>query len=325
LKKVLVMSDAVGEADLRRLSGVARVYRSWRMNQKSIDDVLPDVDALVVFFWPSQITAEALSKMGRLRFVQSLLVGVNHVPFQMLDSRVLVASNAGAYSLEVGEHAWALVLAAAKNVVSQDIRILRGAKSVKEFAGEASKNIVLEGKTFGILGYGGIGRSTERYAKAFGMRVLRFGRRGRGVLKGRQGLERVLREGDAILLSLPLTRKTAKIVSSKELSIMKDKAILVNVARGDLVDQVALYSHLESHPDFKYATDAWWFKGGLETLETDHPLIALSNFVGTPHMSGPTGVLSGLPGKLAVDNVMRYLRGERPLHLVNRSEYEAGP
>jgi phosphoglycerate dehydrogenase-like enzyme len=120
-----------------------------------------------------------------------------------------------------------------------------------------------------------------------------------------------------------LTRETAKIIGSRELSLMKDKAVLVNVARGDLVDQNALYSHLESHPDFKYTTDAWWFKEGVESLETDHRLIALPNFVGTPHMSGPTGVLSGRPGKLAVDNVMRYLRGDRPLHLVDRSEYDA--
>ncbi len=325
-KIVLVTSDTVGKENLARLAKAAKVYTSWEMDSANIDRILPEVDVLVVFMWPSFLTGEALSKMKRLRFLQSILVGVNHVPFRNLGVEVIVASNAGAYSLEVSEHAWALLLAAEKKVVEHHLRIRDGAKALGEFSGEPAKIVVMKGKTLGIVGYGGIGRSVEKYARAFGMRVIAFGRRRKGsggkkLLFGKEGLDRLLRESDAVLLSLPLTRSTVGFIGERELSIMKDTAVLVNIARGDLVNEEALYGHLTAHPNFKYATDAWWFEGGRETLEPKFPFATLANFIGTPHTSGPTGTVSGRPGRLATDNVLLYLRGREPKHVVERSEY----
>jgi phosphoglycerate dehydrogenase-like enzyme len=296
------------------------------MGDEDIVRVLPDIDVLVVFGWPNFLTKESLTRMKRLKFLQSILVGVDQIPFESLDQKVVVSSNAGAYSLEVGEHAWALLLAAEKKIVEHHMRIRSGAKSLGEFAREGSRITVLEGKTLGVVGYGSIGRSVAKIAQAFQMKVLAWGRSGRmtkGVttLNGRSGFERLLRESDVVLLSLPLTRSTLRLIGQRELSMMKGDAAIVNVARGDLADQEAIYSHLASHPDFKYATDAWWFKEGRETLQTDFPLAQLPNFVGTPHTSGPTGVSSGRPGRLAVDNVIRYLRGLTPKHIVDRAEY----
>jgi glycerate dehydrogenase len=168
----------------------------------------------------------------------------------------------------------------------------------------------------------------QKYASAFGMNVVAFGRgtgraRGARLYKGKEGLDEVLRKSDVVLLSIPLSRFTTGLIGGRELSLMKEDATLVNIARGDLVDQKALYAHLTSHPNFKYAADAWWFREGRESLETDFPFATLRNFVGTPHMSGPTGVASGRPARLAVDNVLRYLGGKTPLHIVDRKEYEA--
>jgi len=87
------------------------------------------------------------------------------------------------------------------------------------------------------------------------------------------------------------------------------------------VDQAALYSHLKANPEFRYATDVWWFREGRESLETDCPFTKLPNFVGTPHMSGPTAVASGRPAAMAVENVLRYLRGGKPRNIVDREEY----
>ena len=326
MKKNVLVTYAIGEENVARLSRFATVYESRKMDAESLDMILPEIDVLIVFMWPGFLSKEALARMNRLRFIQSVLVGVNHIPFPSLDAKVVVASNAGAYSLEVGEHAWALLLAAEKKVVDHHVRIRGGAKALSEFAGDPAKIAVLEGKTLGIVGYGSIGRSVARYAKAFGMKVVAFGRskrrsRGTRLLTGSKGLERLLRESDAVLLSVPLTQSTLRIIGEGELSMMKDSAVLVNIARGDLVDQKALYSRLTSHPDFKYATDAWWFREGKETLETDFPFAALPNFVGTPHTSGPTGVVSGRPGTLATGNVLLYLRGRQPRNLVDRSEY----
>jgi phosphoglycerate dehydrogenase-like enzyme len=329
-QNVLLTARNLGDDNIERLSRLANVYAAWKMDERSLEEILPEIDVLVVFLWPRFLTPEKLVKMKRLRFLQSVLVGVNHVPFAGLRDDVIVASNAGAYSLEVAEHAWALLLTAAKRVVEQHQRIRGGSKSLTDFAGEAAGMVVLKGKTLGIVGYGGIGREIARFGKAFGMNIVAYGRRSarqRGVtiLSGKSGLDSLLKQSDVVILSLPLTSSTNRMMGERELSLLKDNAVLVNIARGDLIDQNALYSHLKSRPNLRYATDVWWYREGQETLETDLPLAALSNFVGTPHMSGPTGTLSGRPGKSAADNVLRYLKKRAPRHVIDRREYvEAG-
>lgn len=325
-KNVLLTSRNIGEDNLGRLSKVAKVFASWKLDEKDIERILPEIDVLVVLLWPKFLTAERLARMKRLKFLQSVLVGVNHVPFPSLGKDVIVAGNSGAYSLEVGEHALALLLTAAKRVVEHDLRIREGAKSLSEFSGEAAGIVVLGGKMLGIVGYGGIGMSVAGFGKAFGMKVMAFSRsrkkeKGVRFLSGKKGLDSLLKQSDVVLLSLPLTKSTYRMMGERELSLMKENAILVNIARGDLVDQRALYTHFREHPNFRYATDVWWFKEGQETLEADYPFTTLNGFVGTPHMSGPVGVASGRPGKLATDNVVRYLRGETPKHVIDRTEY----
>jgi phosphoglycerate dehydrogenase-like enzyme len=113
------------------------------------------------------------------------------------------------------------------------------------------------------------------------------------------------------------------MIGAKELGLMKRDAVLVNVSRGDIVDQRALYEHLAANGSFRYATDVWWYREGRETLETELPFAKLPNFVGTPHTSGPSTLAGGEPQRAAVSNTIRYLRGLRPRNVVNASEYLA--
>jgi len=330
LKTVLVTSGAIGEHNLERISKVATVYASWKMDEKGVEAILPNVNVLVVLLWPKFLGAKELARMKSLRFLQSMLVGVNHIPFGSIDRNVQVASNAGAYSVEVGEHAWGLLLAAAKKIVEHHERIGKGATELREFSGEAAGITVLRGSTLGIVGYGGIGKEVARYAKAFGMNVAAYTRttkaeRGVTIFRGKRGLETLLKQSDVVVLSLPLTSSTYRLIERRELSMMKNDAILVNIARGDLVDEDELYSWLRNHPSFRYATDVWWSKGGVETLEAGARFRSLPNFIGTPHMSGPTGTASGRPGTLATDNVVRYIRGRKPRNIVDRLEYTTIP
>lgn len=316
----------VGKSELKSLSKLAEVYRSDDMDERSILKVLPHVDAVLLFSWPTLLDKENVVRMKRLKFIQSILVGVNHIPFGYLRKDVIVSSNAGAYSLEVGEHAWALLLAAAKKIPEHHSRMREGERSMKVFAGAASDILVLRGRTLGVIGYGGIGRIVAKFGRAFGMRVVALARRPTGdrwvtTYQGRSGLKRLLKQSDAVVLSLPLTRRTVGIIGREQLSNMKRTSVLVNVARGDLVNQKALYERLVANPSFRYATDVWWFKQGREALAMDFPIARLPNFVGTPHMSGPTGIASGRPAKFAVKNTVRYLRGLAPENVVDRSEY----
>ena len=329
---MLIMSDLVGSSEVRRLRRFANVYRSSELDEKTLADRLRQTDALLISSWPEILTDETLRSMKRLRFIQGILVGVDHIPFQTLGRKVVVCSNAGAYSLEVGEHAFGLLLSAAKRVVDTHNSVARGKTDFKEFRGTSDDILVLRGKTLGVIGYGGIGAVVAGLGRSFGMNVIALSRsrrsasgsRGGGGLRfvrGRGALTSLLAGSDAVVLALPLTKLTEGMIGAKELSVAKGGAVLVNISRGDIVNQAELYEHLRRNPSFRYATDVWWYKEGRETLVTDYPFTSLPNFVGTPHISGPTAVASGRPVRMAVENTLRYLRGLRPKNVVKRSEY----
>lgn len=288
---------------------------------------LPLVDAVYAHGWPKSLDAEAISKMKRLRFVQTGNAGVNTFPFRAFDERVVLCSNAGAYSDDVAEFAIGLMLGAGKCILSFD-RQLRAGSYVRKRSDDMGRQVALfKGKTLGIVGYGGIGRSTAGIAKAMGMEILAFGRhpiRERGVrsLMGRKGLMELLERSDVVVLAIPLTKATKGMIGSKELAAMKRDAILVNVARGEVVQKEAVYEHLVKNPGFVFATDVWWpGKDGFESYSPDLPFLELKNFIGSPHASGPSAIVSGTVGKAAVENLSRYFQGRRVRNVVDRSEY----
>src|SRR5712691_839952 len=173
---LLIMSDLVGSSEVRRLRKFANVYRSSDLDEKTLADRLRQTDALLISFWPKILTDETLLSMKRLRFIQGILVGVDHIPFQALARKVVVCSNAGAYSLEVGEHAFGLLLSAAKRIVDTHNSVARGKTDFKEFRGTADDILVLRGKTLGVIGYGGIGAVVAGLGRSFGMKVIALSR-----------------------------------------------------------------------------------------------------------------------------------------------------
>ena len=322
---LLITTDVVDPGNIRTLSKYARVFSSTALDEASLSQLLPSIDILLVFFWPSFLTPENLSRMSNLRLIQSILAGVNHIPFAQLDKKVVVCSNAGAYSDEVAEYAWSLLLSAAKRIVDFHNAVKTDQWTLRRTLGGKEVTILRE-KTLGILGYGGIGSAVARIGRGLRMPIYAFSRksiREKGVrsFQGDKGLSRVLSESDAIIISLPLTKLTNKIVGSNKLATMKKDAILVNIARGELVDETALYEHLRTNPEFRYATDVWWYRDGKESLKTVNPFFELSNFIGTPHVSGPSGLTTGKPAKFAVVNVLRFLRGLKPKNIVDPAEY----
>jgi phosphoglycerate dehydrogenase-like enzyme len=324
---LLITTDVVDQDSIQALSKYARVFNSTTLDEASLIQLLPSIDILLVFFWPKFLTPENLSKMSSLRFIQSILAGVNHIPFDQLDKKIGVSSNAGAYSDEVAEYAWSLLLSAAKRIVDFHNAVKTDQWTLRRTLGGKEVTILGE-RTLGILGYGGIGSAVARIGKGFTMKIYAFSRkpvREKDVrsFQGDKGLLRVLSESDAIIVSLPLTKFTDKIIGADKLATMKKDAILVNIARGELVDETALYEHLKTNPDFRYATDVWWYREGKESLKTAHPFFELPNFIGTPHVSGPSGLATGKPVKFAVENMMRFLRGLKPKNIVNRAEYLA--
>lgn len=280
---------------------------------------LQAADALLVWHWRNELPdGEARSLPARM--VQLLSAGADHVPFDELPPGALLASNAGAYAEPMAEHVLAMVLALVKDLRRHHDELARG-----EWRQQAVGT--LDGAVCAIVGYGGIGRATARLLRGLGASIWALNTSGRtddevafaGTLAD---LPHVLAIADVVVLSVPLTRATRGLIGPVELASMKPDATLVNVARGAIVDQDALYAHLVRAPTFRAAIDTWWREPNHDgAFLLDHPFLDLPNVLGSPHNSGLVpGVLGRAVGR-AVANVGRFLRGEAVHGVIHPEDY----
>lgn len=322
----LLVTGAPPKGRLEAVAPYANVVWLDELGQKELDATLPTVDCMLVqTWWPESLDSEKVARMSRLRFIQSGMAGVNHIPFKHLGNRVTVSSNAGGFSVGVAEFALTLVLAAAKRVVTLDRSMRTGEFDPSRVGRLFGEVVILRGRTMGVLGYGGIGRALGSMATALGMNVVAYSRNPKAekvqVFGGREGLLRVLNMSDAVVIALPLSKLTVGLVGRPELDAMKRDAVLVNVARAEIVDEEALYEHMVENKGFTYATDVWQIVRGKETYSSKFPFLKLPNFIGTPHVAGGSTAVTGEPLMAAVENLLRYLRGEAPQNVVDPSEY----
>jgi phosphoglycerate dehydrogenase-like enzyme len=306
----------------RGLAGEAQVLH-WPEMAEHAADVLPHIEVLVTSSLTLQRAPDILDRLPALALIQSASAGVDRFPFARIPAQVTVCSAAGALARPVAEHAWALVLALARNVVRHTDAMRSGVFN-NSHAGS-----LLHDKTLGILGLGHIGREVARIGRAFRMHVLGINRSGRseepcafvGTLAD---LGQVLAEADVAVIALPLNRATRGLIGPGQLARMKEDAMLVNVARGPIVEQGALYRHLKAHPRFRAALDVWWRypndrRGG--DASQDYPFHELDNFVMTPHVAGNVAEATAMTAHWVATNVRRYLRGEPVEGVVRREDY----
>ena len=285
------------------------------------EEALATAEVFVSWNPPKEIDAQEYRLAKNLRFIQLVSAGANHVPYALVPEDVVIASNVGAFAEPMAEHVLAMVLALAKQLFVQHTRLKRG-----EFD-DVTPSRVLRGSVCGILGLGGIGRATARLMRALGAKIYAINSSGRspepadflGTLKD---LQQVLEAADIVVISLPLNRSTKGLIGRRELSWMKDRAILINVARGDIVDEQALYERLVAHPEFLAGIESWWiepFSHG--EFRTNYPFFDLPNFLGCPHNSAKVPGMMLEATRRALDNVVRYLKQEALMGLVRRGDY----
>jgi len=285
------------------------------------EQTLVDADVLLSWNLPKELPPSGPCLLRRARMIQLLSAGADHLPFPELRRDIVIASNIGAYADPMAEHVLAIALALAKNLFREHQNLVRG-----EF-NQSRLNRMLAGSVCGVIGFGGIGRATARLMRGLGLRIYAVNTSGRtdepvefiGTLKD---LKHVLSSSDVVSISLPLMKATRGLIGKRELGWMKADAILINVARGAVIDEEALYEHLRSHPRFQAGLDVWWiepFSSG--EFRTSYPFLSLPNVLGSPHNSAMVPGINEEGTRRAVENVKRFLRGEPIEGLVKREDY----
>lgn len=267
-----------------------------------------------------ELTPEELAGLDHLGLIQCAAAGIDYIPFEKLPGHVPFASNAGAFSAVMAEHVMAMILAAAKALTDRYEKLKCG--QFDQFVPTKTLN----GATCTILGFGGVGQALAGLLRPFGTRIYAINRSGRtdepvdwvGTLAD---LDHGLRAADFLVVTLSLNRATRGVIDARALGLMKPDAILVNVARGPLIDQAALYHHLVANPAFNACLDAWWVEPFVHgRFHLDFPFFELPNFLGSPHNSAvvPGSVAKAI--EQAALNVARFLKGEPVLHLVGEQD-----
>jgi len=315
-KRVVVTRRIFPElvADLKREFDVVDNEKDIGWNASELAAALKDADGALITAG-ERVDDTLLEQCKRLKIVANVAVGYNNIDVDACTRHGVLATNTPDVLNEAtADHAWALLLAAARRVGESERWLRTG--QWQRWAFEMFPGAEISGTTLGVLGLGRIGRAIARRASGFAMKVI-YHNRSRLARDDEGGaryvdFETLLRESDHLVLVLPYSAAVHHIIGAAQLSQMKSSATLVNIARGGVVDDSALVEALRAR---RIAA------AGLDVFENEpklnQDLLKLDNVVLTPHIASSTRATRTAMALLAIANVRAALDGERPPSLLN--------
>lgn len=267
-----------------------------------------------------RVDAELLDTAGpQLKVVSNHAVGFDNVVVADATARgIPVGNTPGILTDATADIAFALLLAAARRIVESEKYIRDG--KWKTWHPSMLLGMDLAGRTLGLVGFGRIGRAVAKRAVGFGMRIAYYSPNSEpefGAIK-MNSLDKLLHEADFVSVHTPLNESTRHLVNADFLSKMKPNAVFVNTSRGPVVDQVALYDALKAKKIFAAGLDVT----DPEPLPLDSPLLTLDNCVIVPHIGSASERTRDAMARLAAENLIAGLKGERLPHCINPEVYE---
>ena len=304
-----------------QISDAALKYAKEKLSEVIyLDEITEDdfqkAEAVIVRIY--SMSKEVIDKMPNLKIIAKHGAGTDNIDKEYARKKGIVVTNTPtANSNSVAELAVALSLAVSRKLIETHKRVSLGVESVspKDLTG-----IELTGKRVGLIGLGNIGKRVARIFKnGFETKVAVFDpflseeeANNEGIKKV-NSLETLLKESDIVSISVPLTKETENMISMAQLKLMKPTAILINTARGKVINEDDLYLHLKNNLLFGAAIDAF----SEEPLSKDNKLLSCYNFIGTPHNGANTEDALIRMGVGAVDEIVRVKNGEESLSKVN--------
>jgi D-3-phosphoglycerate dehydrogenase len=310
--KVLI-SEALAEGGIELLKKEFEVDVILGMNPEELLERIWAYDGLIVRS-ATKVTAEVIEQAENLKAVGRAGIGVDNIDIEAATKRgILVANAPESNTVAAAEHTLGLMLAAARLIPAADNSLRSG-----EWKRSAFKGVEVSEKTLGLVGLGHVGSIVARGALGMSMRVLAYDpyvsedrMRAMNVARA-ESVDEVLEHSDFVSLHVPRTPQTMGMVNESALGRMKPTAYLINVARGGIVDEVALYNALKEGSIAGAALDVFQ-----EEPTTDSPLFTLPNVVVTPHLGASTVEAQDRAGVTAAEQVAAALRGDVPLYAIN--------
>lgn len=296
-------------------------YTEWHsaeqpMTKEEIVDAVKDADGIISVL-SDPLDAEVLAAAPNLKVISQLAVGFNNIDVPQATKRgIRVTNTPDVLTNATADLTFALLLSAARKLSLASAEVREGkwqSWSLLQLAGKE-----LSGSTIGILGFGRIGQAVAKRAKGFDMNVIYWNRsRKENAEQELQAtymeMEDVLRQADFLVIMLPFAPELKYLIGAEELALMKPDAILLNTARGGLVDEAALYEALKNGKLGAAGLDVF----EQEPVPTDHPLLTLPNVEVAPHIGSSTVATRMIMAELTVRNVLVVLDGKEPETPVN--------
>jgi D-3-phosphoglycerate dehydrogenase len=312
--KVLLYEE-MHEAGKTLLREKAEILFAGSLEEASLIKEAKEVDGIIIRA-NGRVTRKIMESAPKLKVIGRHGVGVENIDLEAATEKgIWVVNTPDANDLSVAEHFFGLALILSKMLKKADIALREGRFEARyQYIGRE-----LHGKTLGILGFGRIGRAVGRMGhKGFDMKVLyydavQYGEMEREIGAEKVSLEELLTRSDYISINLPMLPATKGLLKEREFDLMKPTAYIINLARGPIWDEKALYQVLKDGKIAGAASDVY----EVEPATKEHPLLQLENFVGTPHMAAHTEEALRRMSMVAED-VIRVLEGKVPVHPVNQ-------
>lgn len=301
----LGVSDQVIEGHARRLEAMGHSFKAYPKDADPAVQAERSHDADVIMLANMPLSASVLEEAKSLKFIDVAFTGVDHIPMAEAKKRGIAVSNASGYATQ----------AVAELCISFMIQLLRDVSQTEQRCrnGGTKDGLVgrlLHGKTVGIVGAGAIGRQVATLCKAFGCTVLAYNRSAVSspVIDEQVSLHELLQRADIVSLHCPLTDATQGLIGKEELALMKKSALLINTARGGVVDSAALAQALTNGDIAGAACDVFEME---PPLPVDHPLLHCPNTIVTPHIAFASKESMEMRADIVFDNLYAWLEGKQ--------------
>ncbi len=282
-------------------------YDSKPENDVEIIKRAKNADIIVLSNLP--ISKAVINACDKLKMISVAFAGVDHIPMDLCRKRNIIVSNGGGYSNN----------AVAELVIGSAINLFRkiiwsDSQTRKRSTRDGFLGSELFGKTFGVIGLGKIGQTTATLALAFGCKVIAYNRTPKSIPKIESvELDYLLKESDVISIHIPLTKDSKHLLNKEKLQLLKASSILINTARGAIVDYTELSKLLKKNFIAGAAIDVYEKE---PPLEDNHPLLDAPNTILLPHIGYATNEAIELRGNIVIDNIKNWING-KPQNAMN--------